>query len=256
MSFTMTHPSPVPAGISPAAVLESMDGTEREDTRVCMSEAPLLAGAGAHVLAQTVVVIGVPSPMLLHGLESLLRQTSGIRLGGSADSMPALLANCARAGDGVALVDPSLGQMSIQDFMNALKSTSPHMHVVLMTDTRQPHQVREAVRHGASGLVAKTADAEEIQSAILAAAKGRRYISPAIAGYLAESLTLEVLTQREMDVLGLLSQGHCNKTIARSLDVTVGTVKTHVRAIMLKLGALSRTEAVRNAHRWGLVSFD
>jgi DNA-binding NarL/FixJ family response regulator len=54
----------------------------------------------------------------------------------------------------------------------------------------------------------------------------------------------------------LLSRGHCNKTIARDLDVTVGTVKTHVRAIMGKLDSRSRTEAVLKAYRLGLVGLE
>ena len=255
MSFTTTlqptlhHHTPVG--------LDSIDrlGHVASDTHLS-DDATSFSGLGAVPLDRIVVVIGVPSPMLLHGLESLLRQTPGVRVGGATETMPALLSNCMRAGECVALVDPSIGQMPIGQFLSVLKSTSPGMHVVLMTDTNQPHHVREAVRHGACGLVARTADVEEIHSAILAAAKGRRYISPVIAGYLAESLTLEDLTQREMEVLGLLSQGHCNKTIARTLAITVGTVKTHVRAIMSKLSALSRTEAVRNAHRRGLISFD
>jgi DNA-binding NarL/FixJ family response regulator len=57
-----------------------------------------------------------------------------------------------------------------------------------------------------------------------------------------------------MQVLGLLSRGCCNKTIARDLDVAVGTVKTHVRAIMYKLGSRSRTAVVLEANRRGLIT--
>ena len=61
------------------------------------------------------------------------------------------------------------------------------------------------------------------------------------------------LTQREADVLQLLAQGRSNKDIARRLTITEGTAKTHVKAILTKLDAMSRTEAVAIAHKRGLI---
>ena len=126
----------------------------------------------------------------------------------------------------------------------------------MMPDLFQPHAVREAIRTGAGAIVNRAADIREIHEALFAVAAGRRYIAPAIAVQLAESLTLLELTDRETEVLALLSQGECNKNIARGLGVTVGTTKCHVRAIMNKLDARSRTEAVHKAYRLGLVSLE
>lgn len=202
------------------------------------------------------VVIGTASPVLLCGLKSLLSETTGVRLVGAASSLPELLECCATVRDGVTLVDPILGGQSIRAFMEALKRTAPGMRVVLITDGDQPQRVREAVTNGACGFVGRAADTEEIRSALSAAAVGRRYISAGSAAHLADSLAQEDLTVREMQVLGLLAQGACNKDIARVLDVSLGTVKTHVRAIMSKLGSRSRTEAVHRAYRLGLVCMD
>ena len=74
-----------------------------------------------------------------------------------------------------------------------------------------------------------------------------------MAQKMADSLTRDALTARESDVLHLLALGHCNKSIARDLAITVGTVKGHLRAIFSKLQASSRTEAVGIAARRGLV---
>jgi DNA-binding NarL/FixJ family response regulator len=71
---------------------------------------------------------------------------------------------------------------------------------------------------------------------------------------MADSLTREALTAREAEVLDLLACGQCNKSIARQLDIAVGTVKAHVKAIMAKLDASSRTQAVSVAAQRGLVS--
>lgn len=202
------------------------------------------------------VVIGTSSPLLLCGLESLLLATTDLHLEGTAQTLHALLRLCTEMGDGVALVDPCIGPPAVRETIGAIRAAAPAVRVVLVTDAHQPHRLREAVKAGACGLVGKTAEADEICSAVRAAVGGRRYVAVAIATHLAAALTLEELTCREMEVLGLLSKGDCNKAIARVLDVTVGTVKTHVRAIMGKLESSSRTEAVRKAYQLGLVCLD
>jgi len=204
----------------------------------------------------TAVVVGVSSPTLLCGLQSLVSTSTGLRLAGSAQSLSEFLCACAELKEGVAIVDPSLARQTMRDFLDTCKFAAPLVRLVLLTDEHQPHTVREAVRSGACGLVDKAAHADVIRAAIAAAAVGQRYISPVIAAHLADSVTLEELTRRETDVLKLLSRGDCNKTIARELDVTVGTVKTHVRAIMGKLNSRSRTEAVLQAYRLGMVGLD
>jgi DNA-binding NarL/FixJ family response regulator len=204
----------------------------------------------------TRIVIGMPSPTLVCGLRSLLLLTGIATLTGSSTSIEAFLASCSRDGAVVALVDPALGNMPICAFMKSIRLAAPKLRVILMTDLHQPHVVREAMRTGASAIIERTADAREIHAALSAVAGGSRYIAPAIAVQLAEALTLMDLTNRETEVLALLSRGECNKNIARGLGVTVGTAKTHVRAIMNKLGARSRTEAVHKAYRLGMVCLD
>ena len=82
---------------------------------------------------------------------------------------------------------------------------------------------------------------------------GSRYFSTAVAQTIADGMGREALTPRESDVLDLLVDGHCNKAIAQSLAIAVGTVKAHVKAILEKLGARSRTHAVVVAAARGLI---
>jgi DNA-binding NarL/FixJ family response regulator len=202
----------------------------------------------------TAVILGFDSPTLLCGLEVMVAKSSDMRLAASAQCLQNLLSACSRLGTGVAIVDPSLArQSSMRDFLDSLRLAAPNVRIILLTDEHQPHKVREALRHGARGLVDKAASPDAIRSAIAAVAAGQRYISPSISSFLADSLTLQSLTEREMDVLALLCRGHCNKTIANDLVISLGTVKTHVRAVMGKLHSRSRTEAVMMAYRLGLV---
>jgi len=234
----------------------SADGPHPRGATMFMPRTPSLAACPMSSGLGTMVVIGASSPALLCGLESLVSETAGLSLAGTACSLDRFLECCALVRAGVALVDPFIGRQHIREFMEALGAAAPRIRAVLMTDANQPHIVREAVKSGACGFVGQTAATEEIRAALSAAAAGRRHISAGVAAHLAESLTLEDLTNREMQVLGLLSLGDCNKAIARDLDVTVGTVKTHVRAIMSKLSSRSRTEAVHKAYRLGLVCLD
>ncbi|MGC4081022.1 MAG: response regulator transcription factor [Vicinamibacterales bacterium] len=86
--------------------------------------------------------------------------------------------------------------------------------------------------------------------------QGRPTSAPAAAAKLAERVTQVQLTPRELAALELLANGHSNKEIAASLEISERTVKSHLAHLFEKLGVTSRTEAVRVATRRGLVRFD
>lgn len=200
------------------------------------------------------VVIGTCSPALLFGLKTLVDTTPDLRFVGSANTLHDFIETCTRAGRCIALADPLLAGGSVANLLDTLTSLTRDVRPVLITNVSQPLWVREALKCGVYGFIRQSDGIEQIRSALQSAAVGKRYIPSDIATQLAESLMLEDLTGREMQVLGLLSQGQCNKAIARALDVAVGTVKTHVSAIMCKLDAPSRMAAILEANRRGLIS--
>ena len=95
--------------------------------------------------------------------------------------------------------------------------------------------------------------AGELVDAIETLAAGALYVGPDVAQRMAAAMSRDALTSREGEVLRLLARGQCNKTIARELGIAVGTVKTHVKGIMAKLDASSRTEAASIAAEKGIV---
>jgi DNA-binding NarL/FixJ family response regulator len=200
------------------------------------------------------VVIGACSPALLYGLEAMVAATPGLRFAASAGTLNDFVNACARAGSCVALADSLLASGGVVDLLDTLAGNADQARPVLMTQGIQPLWVREALKRGAFGFVRQSDGIEQIRSALLSAAEGKRYIPGDIATQLADSFMLEDLTNREMQVLGLLSQGRCNKAIARDLEVALGTVKTHVSAIMCKLDVPSRMAAILEANRRGLIS--
>jgi len=114
---------------------------------------------------------------------------------------------------------------------------------------------RDAWSSGARGVLARNASAEIIAATIGAVAQGLAVFDPAFALRVAPARAslVEDLTPRETQVLQLIAEGKSNKTIARELDISEHTVKFHVNAILGKLNAASRTEAVVLATRLWLV---
>ncbi len=116
----------------------------------------------------------------------------------------------------------------------------------------------DALSQGARGVLFRDADGLAIASALRAVARGLTVVDPAIAASVLPSrerptLLREPLTARENEVLKLLTAGLANKVIAQRLGISEHTVKFHVNAILAKLGAESRTDAVVRAARMGLV---
>ncbi|MFL5702475.1 MAG: response regulator [Ktedonobacteraceae bacterium] len=140
----------------------------------------------------------------------------------------------------------------------AIRTELPETEVIALTSVLESTAVVGAMKAGAIGYLLKDTQAPELRRAIKAAAAGQVQLSPQASAYLMRELrtpeTIEALTEREMEVLRLLVQGHSNKEIARALQIAEDTVKVHVKHILAKLGVQSRTQAVLYAIRLGLVS--
>ena len=140
----------------------------------------------------------------------------------------------------------------------AIRRELPETEVLALTSVLEDASVVGAVRAGAIGYLLKDTQADALCQAIKAAAAGQVQLTPRAAARLMQAVSIpqspEALTERETDVLRLLAQGYSNKQIARSLNNTEKTIKTHVSRILSKLGVQSRTQATLYAIRTGLVS--
>jgi two-component system, NarL family, response regulator len=125
--------------------------------------------------------------------------------------------------------------------------------VLILTTYDLEEDIFRALEAGARGYLLKDATSEELLAAVRLIHKGERHLPPAIAARLAERLIRTALTPREMDVLRLVARGRSNKEIATAMFVTEETVKTHVKALFLKLGVHDRAEAVTVAAQRGLL---
>jgi len=144
------------------------------------------------------------------------------------------------------------GAIRLAEAHRAARGTSHPRILVLTADDREA-DIRRAVEAGIHGYLLLGGPLSELVEGVKAVAGGVRYFCRAVAQRMADSLTHAALTSREMDVLELVAMGESNKAIARRLRIEVGTVKSHMSAIMTKLGAASRTQAASIAASRGLV---
>jgi DNA-binding NarL/FixJ family response regulator len=136
---------------------------------------------------------------------------------------------------------------------HALQLNRAGAKVAIVANAEREWQIRDALKRGAAGFLLLGSSAEELYVAVRTVHRGECHLSPSIAARLATSLATEPLTEREGQVLTLLTDGLCNKHIASRLDISVGTVKAHLRSAFDKLGVHSRTEAILIAERRGML---
>jgi DNA-binding NarL/FixJ family response regulator len=151
----------------------------------------------------------------------------------------------------VAVVDANMQDIDGAEVARRAQRTSPDTKVVMYTAYGDRALLMEALDGGVRGFVLKNAPLEELLRAVRLAADGATYVDPTVAGVLAgrSEERSRSLTERERDVLRLLSEGLDNEETGRRLYISPETVRTHLRKAMTKLGAATRTQAVAIALR-------
>ncbi|MDD5749035.1 MAG: response regulator transcription factor [Actinomycetota bacterium] len=196
------------------------------------------------------------------GLKAVLEQGDEIEVVGEADTGEEALEVVKDVNPDVVLMDISLPRMNGIQATKLLRDQNPEIKVVILTMHDQEGYVYEAVRAGATGYMLKSTSSDELIRSIKVVNEGKALLHPdATAQLLKEFVNLAEnkareygLSNREMEVLQLLSEGKTNKEIAKALWISEQTVKTHVAHIFDKLGTSDRTETVARALRDGLVT--
>ena len=151
------------------------------------------------------------------------------------------------------LLDLSLPDISGVEVISQLIPEFPEARFAVLSVFDGNEDIFRALKAGAMTYLLKDSKPEELLHAIRTASSGNRYLSPNVATKLAERITEDYLTVREQEVMQLMSDGKTNKQIADELGLTEGTVKTHVTNILEKLKVTSRSHAIVEALRRGIV---
>ena len=192
-------------------------------------------------------------PVFREGLTTIISSQPDMRLVAvAATAHDAMVAFRQRRPD-VTLMDVRLAGTNGIDALAAILKEFPDARVIVLTTVEGDAEIKRALRAGAVGYVLKTAPPEDLLEAVRTVHGGRRAIPPDVAARLAAHYADEDLTRRELDVLGLIRDGHRNKQIADKLGIAETTVNFHVRNLVEKLGAHDRAHAVALAIRRGLL---
>ena len=155
----------------------------------------------------------------------------------------------------VALLDLRMPVLDGVGAIDAIRLEDASARVIVLTTYDTDNGIYRAIKAGAKGYVLKDARREELLNCIRRVSRGEICIPPFLLERLADGVSGETLTGREMDVLTFLARGKSNKEIGANLYISETTVKAHLRSIFAKLNVLSRTEAIVAASRRGLVQF-
>ena len=199
------------------------------------------------------------------GIRTLLEQIQDIEVVGEAASGREVVTQARELVPDVILMDIRMPEITGIEATREILQENPHIGVILVTMFDDPESVFSGMRAGARGYVLKEAEPEELLRAIEAACRGEIILCPIIAQKVLQhfgrettrqqpQLRYEQLTQRELGVLQLATEGLTNKEIAARLVISEKTAKNHIANIFSKLQVNDRTQAVLYALREGLVT--
>lgn len=202
--------------------------------------------------------------VLREGLAALLKLLgSDILVIQSRNAEEGLAALSANADLDVIVLDLVMPGTTGLEALSLFRRKRPEIPVVVLSSSEDPKDVRSALTAGALGYVPKSANHNVLLSAIKLAMNGELYVPPLILeqgsnpqvdpGTRTGSGNDTRLTERQIEVLSLLSQGKPNKSIATALGLSEKTVKTHITAIFKELNVVNRTQAAAAARLAGLI---
>ena len=212
------------------------------------------------------VLICDDQAIVCEGLRWILQSDPQIEVVGTAsDGLQALELLAARPVD-LVLMDLKMPIMNGVVATRRIAEDHPGVRVLVLTTYDDDHWVMDAVRAGAAGYLLKDTPPAQLLEAIHGTMAGRTYVDPGVTGKLLDSVARSapprrpeqrvVLSEREREVLQLMTQGFTNADIARQLYLSEGTVRNYASEIFRKMGVSDRTQAVVFGLRHGLVDLE
>jgi DNA-binding NarL/FixJ family response regulator len=200
--------------------------------------------------------------MFVESLSHVLAEDDRIAVVGTAASGADAVRLVGQLRPRVVLVDHHLPDQNGVDLVGALKADHPDLMAVMLTASTEDRVLLAAMDAGCSGFLTKDRAVRDVVDAVLAASEGEALISPAQLARLLPRLSRREptvgsdLTPRELQLLSHLARGQSNKAIAAELQLSVNTIRNYMQAVLAKLDAHSKLEAVSTAVREGLIDFN
>jgi DNA-binding NarL/FixJ family response regulator len=199
-------------------------------------------------------------PLLREWLATSLRQQPDLEVNGQAEDAASGLSAMLADPPDVAIVDLSLKTSSGLDLIKDLTEHLPGTQVIVLSMHEEVFYVERALRAGARGYVMKRESTDRMVEAIRTVQTGRLYANPQLLARLTERMvgktqvrapgSVEILSDRELDVFRRLGEGQSTRRIAGELHVSIKTIQAYCARIKEKLGIANGAELIREAVRW------
>ena len=194
-----------------------------------------------------------PSPIIIHGLKNILRADSTVEIVSEASSHAEMLSKCGSVEMDIMLVDVEEKGQSGLRFLRQFRKLLPDVKIIALNDTGSRSLLIEALKLGVRGFQRKHAfTADVLIQTVHTVYNGGTNLSSSAMNALMDKIQLQQLQSksklsvRERQVLDLIAVGKSNSDIAANLNISMGTVKSHVSAILAKLKVKNRTAAALN----------
>jgi DNA-binding NarL/FixJ family response regulator len=192
-------------------------------------------------------------PLLREGLATIINNQKDMSLVAQASNAQEAIQQYRTHQPDVTLMDLRLPDKSGIDALIAVRAEFPEARVIMLTTFEGDVEIQRALEAGARGYILKSMPPKELVEVIRQVHAGKKRIPAQLAAQLAEHMSDEDLTPREVEVLNQIAGGNRNRDIAEKLFITEETVKVHIKHIMEKLGASDRTQAVAIGVRRGII---
>ena len=199
------------------------------------------------------VLIADDHAIVRHGLCALLGTERGIEVVGEAKDGNEAVARTKQLAPDVVIMDIVMPRKDGVEATEEIRAAVPSAKIVVLTSFGTSDKISRAIEAGATGALMKTAEDRELISAIRTVANGGRVISPAVRKLISTDPPAPEVTSRQLEILQAMARGLTNKDIAKMFGIRTDGVNEHVLAILAKLGAANRTEAVATAIRKQLI---
>ncbi len=187
------------------------------------------------------------------GLAAVLALDPGLKIVAEAEDGAETLEQYRLTRPDIVLLDLSMPEVNGLTALKNLRKEFPDAKVLILTTSELVEDMRHTREAGAFGYLRKNIPRADLVDAIRQAHAGHRHVSPDVDRRLAENARRRHLTERELEVLDGMRRGLSNRDISVALEMSEHTAKTHVKAILHKLEAADRTEAVSNAFELGIL---
>ena len=195
------------------------------------------------------VLIADDHAVVRMGLASLLGTSKTIEVIGEAFDGEETVKKALKLKPDVVIMDLVMPRKDGIAATTEIKEKLPEAKVLILTTFSSSENIAKALKSGATGAVLKSSSNDELIGAVLRVARGERYLSADIEHLLEDDPPLPDLSPRQIEILGSIARGLTNKEIAAQLEISLESVKSHIKIILEKLGAASRTEAASIAQK-------